>query len=180
MATNKNKPFVVDPGNEFRNAVKKAQKDLDDLTIPFKLMTKSWFKSNRSIFDLSRKGPGKYKDLTPNYKKSKKKAVGFVYPILVRKGALMRSMTRPDDPNSVNVILNKKILILGTKVKNNKGVPYPIIMQAGSSARNIPARPFVLLGGEQVSPPAINRRRDVWIKLLQDYAFQVSQFGEKK
>lgn len=176
----KDKPFVVDPGNEFRNAVKKAQKDLKDLTIPLKEMTREWFKGNLGIFDLSRQGPGQYKDLSDNYKLAKFKAVKFVYPILVRKGALMRSMTKPDDSGSVNVIINKKILILGTKVKNKKGVPYPIIMQAGSPSRNIPARPFVLIGGERTAPFKINQRRKNWIKILEDYTLQVSKFAERK
>ena len=169
--------YEVDPDQSFRRAIKKSLRLLSDLTVPYTLMTKSWYKSNRSIFDMGRQGPGKYADLSPRYKPAKQRAVGFVYPILVRKGKLARSMTVPDDPGSVATIINKKILILGTKV-SSKGFSYPQALHFGTS--KMPARPFVLLGGEQVSPQNINRRRVAWIKLLGDYALQVSKFAEKK
>jgi hypothetical protein len=38
----------------------------------------------------------------------------------------------------------------------------------------LPQRPFILLGAEQVSPPDINRRREAWIAILEDYVIQAS------
>jgi hypothetical protein len=119
----KKEPFIVDPDKEFQKEINKSIKLLGDLTIPYKLMTQSWFKGNHGIFPEKRGGPGQYADLSPAYKKTKKRYLGSPYPILrgffkpkgqpARKsGKLARSMTDPDSPDSVNFIINKKILIL--------------------------------------------------------------------
>lgn len=176
--------YTVDPDKKFNKAIDKAIRSLNDLTVPFTLMTKEWFKGNRSIFDEGRKGPGKYKDLSSGYKAAKIKAIGSPYPILrgflkpkgspARKsGKLADSMIEPTNPDAISIIVNKKILILGTKVKGKGGVPYPSFLHFGTS--KMPARPFVLLGGEQVATGQINQRREVWIDLLTDWALQVSE-----
>jgi phage gpG-like protein len=153
---------VVD--QEFNRAVRDALKQVDDLTLPFALITKSWFKGNRAIFAVS--GPGKYQDLTERYKKTKKKAVGFIYPILRRSGLLEKSITDPASPESINLIINKSTLILGTKVR------YASAHQLGIK---VPARPFLLIGGEQTAPDEINKRRDAWIETIKNYVMQVSE-----
>ena len=61
--------YDVDPDGKFKTEIAKAIKSVGDLTIPFQLMTREWFKGNRSIFDEGRQGPGKYKDLSAEYKK---------------------------------------------------------------------------------------------------------------
>lgn len=149
---------------EFQRAIDATLKKVDDMTIPFNLMTQSWFKSNQAIFALS--GPGKYQDLSDRYKPIKQSAWGFIYPILKASGRLMASITKPGDTDSIAMILNKRTLILGTKT------PYAEYHQFGTN--RLPARPFVLLGAEQVSPPEVNRRRDAWIKIMSDWANQVS------
>lgn len=162
--------YQVDPDKKFQAAITAALKEVSDLTIPYTLITKSWFKGNRAIFAL--KGPGKYVDLTPGYKKQKKKAVGFVYPILRRSGALERSITEPGDPASISLIINKTTLILGTKV------PYGKYHQFGT--KRLPKRPFILVGAEQVSPPDLNRRREAWLQIISDYVMQASRkFGDQ-
>lgn len=154
---------------DLQNAIKETLKEVDDLTIPYKLMVDSWYKSNRSIFSL--KSPGKYPDLSPRYKRYKKKEFGFIYPILKASGRLEDSMINPGG-ESISYVFNKRTLVLGTKV------PYGKYHQLG---KGVPLRPFVLLGAEQVSPPEINRRRDNWIKLLNDYVLQASkQIGKVK
>lgn len=149
---------------EFQKAVDQTLKNVSDLTIPFNLITQSWFKSNRSIFTLG--GPGKYADLSPGYKRVKQAEWGFTYPILKAKGDLMDSVTKPGDTNSIAQILNKKTLVLGSKD------PKAEFHQLGTN--RMPARPFVLLGLEQVAPPEVNRRREAWIKVLSDFAVQAS------
>ena len=175
----------VDPDKRFNDALRRAQNKVGDLTLPLNLITKSWFKGNRSIFDLGRKGPGKYIDLSPKYKARKKKILGSPYPILVgftkskrRSGKLARSMTNPTNPDSIANIINKKSLILGTKAKTQKGHLYPASLHYGT--RFMPARPFVLLGSEQVAPSPVNRRKELWIKIIKDYVLSVSSFGDKK
>lgn len=162
--------YSVDPDKQFQQAIKDALSKVNDLTVPFTLMTKSWFQSNKAIFAL--KGPGKYTDLSPNYKKQKQKAVGFIYPILKRNGALEASLTQGGDSNAISYIINKTTLVLGTKV------PYAAKHQFGEG---VPRRPFMFIGAEQTAPEEINRRRDAWIAILQDYVMQVSQgFGTPK
>jgi phage gpG-like protein len=161
--------FQVDPDKEFQKAIAKVVKEVDDLTIPFQEMTRSWFKSNRAIFAL--KSPGKYTDLTANYKKQKVKAVGFIYPILKRSGRLADSITKPDSSDAITEIINKKTLVLGSKV------PYGSAHQFGTKV--LPQRPWILLGAEQTAPEEINRRRDAWVALLADYLAQKSaQLGK--
>lgn len=171
----------VDPDNKLEKTIKFAVSEVADLTIPFKLMTREWFKSNRSIFDKGRKGPGKYRDLSPKYKKRKTKALGSPYPILrgfVKpkgqparpSGKLADSMTKPKDSGAVSKIINKQSLILGTKVTGKDGEPYPNHLHFGT--KKMPSRPFVLLGGEQVAPDRVNKRRELWVNMIQDFVNQ--------
>lgn len=148
--------FQVDPDKSFQKAIKKATKEVGDLTVPLTLISQQWFKSNRAIFDLS--GPGKFKDLSTAYKPQKKAAVGFIYPILRRTGAMERSITVPGSPGSISKILNKNTLTLGSSV------PYAQFNQK--------SRPFILIGAEQTAPPELNKRLDAWIAILANYVEQ--------
>ena len=139
----------MDPDDRIKKLLKKIREQGGNLTVPFTLISKSWFKSNKAIFAL--KGPGKYKDLSPKYKiqkvKSPPKGAGFIYPIFRGKtGRLERSITSPTDPDSINLIINKIALYLGTKT------PYAGFHQSSAPRRIIPYRPIVLLGSEQVAP----------------------------
>ena len=147
---------------EFQAAIQKAKKDLGDLTIPFTLMTQSWFKSNRAIFSLG--GPGKYADLSESYKPVKAKKWGFTYPILKASGALANSITVPGDTNSIAQIINKRTLILGSKIEYGKHHQF--------GTNKMPARPWILMGAEQTAPEEINRRREAWIAMLTDFINQ--------
>lgn len=155
---------VIDDG--LQRALNKASKQVSDLTIPFTLIAKSWFKSNKAIYAL--KGPGKFADLTELYKKTKQRKLGFTYPIL--RGAtrsLEKSITEPTDGQSVNMIVNKKTLILGTKVE------YGPFLHFGTV--KMKARPFVLIGAEQTGPPEFNKRLEAWIKILEDFVVQTTR-----
>lgn len=161
----------VDPGDEFNRAVKKTIKEVEDLTIPFTLISKSWFQSNKAIFRL--KSPGKYADLSRNYKNAKKAMVGFVYPILKLHGKLEKSITDPTASGAISLILNKQTLVLGT------AVPYAQFHQKGT--RFMPARPAVLVGAEQTAPPELNKRQEIWIETLANYVLERSkQVGRTK
>ncbi len=175
--------FKVDPDKSFQNALNRVIKQLDDLTVPYKSMTREWYKGNKSIFDLGRKGPGKYVDLSEPYKTIKARYLGSPYPILVgflkkpktpakRSGKLRNSMIKAGDSNAVAQIINKKTLLLGTRAKNKKGFLYPAALNFGTS--KMPSRTFMLIGGEQVATPGVNKRRENWIKILNDYVLQLS------
>ncbi len=160
--------FDVDPQKKLQSAIEQAIKDIADLTVPYKLMARSWFKGNKSIFDSGRQGPGKYDDLDIDYKKQKKKKYGHVYPILKASGKIESSVTNPSDPNSVNYIINKKYLFLGTKATTVRGAPYAIFLQKGTK-RGMPARPYVLIGAEQVADQVQNKRLEAWVETIQSY-----------
>lgn len=161
----------VDPGDEFNRAVKKTIKEVEDLTIPFTLISKSWFQSNKAIFKL--KGKGKYEDLSARYKKAKQAMVGFTYPILKLHGALEKSITEPTAKGAISLILNKQTLVLGTAIS------YAQFHQKGTAF--MPARPAVLVGAEQTAPPELNKRQEIWIETLANYVLErAKQVGKTK
>ncbi len=149
---------------DIQAVIQKAREEINDLTIPFKLIAQSWFKTNRALLDL--KSPGKYEDLSPKYKIQKVRKWGFVYPILKASGRLLGSITTPG-AESINLVINKRTLLLGSTV------PYGIYHQLGT--KNMPARPWILVGTEQTAPAELNRRKDAWILLINDYVRQVIQ-----
>jgi phage gpG-like protein len=154
---------------DLQKAIRQTINDVGDLTIPFGLIAQSWFKTNRAISSL--KSPGKYKDLSEAYKPTKKKKWGYLYPILGASGKMLSSITLPG-PDSINMVINKTTLVLGSKVSYGKYHQY--------GTNRMPARPWILLGPEQVAPPEINRRKDAWIKVLQDFVVQRTnqRFGQ--
>lgn len=150
-------------------AIKNASKKLGDLTPVYKVMASEWYKGNRSLF--IRSGKGRFVDLSPKYKKRKTKALGSPYPILEGfTSKLKDSLINPGNENAVNTIVNKKTLILGTKVTSKKGDPYPIFLQEGT--RFMPAREHVLVGNEQTAPGPINKRLNIWIERLNEYSVE--------
>lgn len=157
--------FHVDPDKSFQKAMSDAIRGIQDLTIPFILITKEWFQGNKSIFAIA--GKGKYADLSSDYKKYKTRKYGSPYPILKASGRLEASITDPTSADSMAVILNKTSLTLGSRI------PYGPYLQFGTN--RMPARPFILLGVEQVSTGAINKRQENWLKLVTDYVDQVTK-----
>lgn len=157
--------FEVDPKKELRKALRNAARQVDNLTIPLKLISQEWFKSNRAIFSL--KGHGKYVDLKELTKKYKQREVGFVYPILRRSHQLEQSITEPETPEAISQIINKKDLVLGTRT------PYAHFHQEGT--KYLPIRPMVLFGNEQVAPEALKTRIGIWQERLVDYVRQVTE-----
>ena len=179
------KAYIVDPGQILNKAIKEALLQVNDLRIPYHLITQSWFKTNLSLFDMSRRGPGKYpilgglnpfekrgKNKLTNYQiaaRAKIKEVGFMYPLLVRSGKVANSMTQPRDSNAVSMIVNKTILVLGTKAKSKDGYPYPIALQVAGGKAQYKPRPMVLIGVEQVVPGQTNKRELIWAEIISDH-----------
>lgn len=158
--------YKVDPHKKLSKKIVEASKKAEDLRVPLNLITQSWYKTNRAIFSL--KGKGKYDDLSPKYKKRKLKNTGFVYPILLgATGRLAESILSPTSQYAINVIKNKKILELG--VRKTPEFPYPAAHHFGFKGSNIPARPFLFIGGEAAAPRALNRRVDIWIDLIKHH-----------
>lgn len=174
--------IAVDPKSSLRKTLQAAGRKLGDLTIPLKQISQEWFSSNKFIFEL--KSAGKYEDLSSKpffawwemgdlrrlfsggYKEYKSAKVGFVYPILKSSGRLAQSITNPSHENAISFIINRKDLTLGTNVE------YAHFHNDGT--KNMPARPPVLFGNEQVAPSALNRRIEIWETRMLDYVAQVS------
>lgn len=169
----------VDVNGEIKDALKRA-KDLSlNLTLPFTLISKSWFKANRSIFAL--KSPGKYPDyggFNPGAiaygqttrreaaKKSKLAKWGFVYPMMRASGNLEASLTDPTHPESINVIVNKTALYLGTRVD------YAPYHQSSAARTKMPFRPVVFIGAEQIAPTELRNESTRWVNIIDDYIQQ--------
>lgn len=158
--------FAFDPDSEFSKKLDEVYTATGDLTIPLGLMAAQWYKGNNSIFAL--KGPGRYEDLSDKYKKSKMKAVGFIYPILMRTGRLADSITDESSAEAIHRIYNKNTLILGTRT------PYAIYHQSDLPRKKIPYRPFLFVGVEQIAPNDIQQNRlKNWMKTLDSYMSSV-------
>jgi phage gpG-like protein len=157
--------YQVDPDGSFRRAITLASQAVGDLTVPFNLIAKNWYQSNKAIFSLS--GPGKYKDLSEKYKATKKRKWGFVYPILKASGTLESSITDPSDGNAINLVINGNILELGTRVG------YGVYHQSLAPRTVMPFRPFLFIGAEDQAPASLNTRRDAWVAILSSYVDQV-------
>jgi hypothetical protein len=115
-----------------------------------------WYQDNKQLFN--KKGPGFYtdyrgrRDATPQgaymaarakggstgmtrYMRHKKNTVGFVYPMMVFKGALSKSILSSSAPGAVCVIEPRSIT-LGTDIK------YAIYHQLGGD--KMPYRPIII------------------------------------
>lgn len=160
----------VDPNKSFEANVKNIVKDIEDLTIPLRSITRQWYKGNKSIFTLG--GPGKYQDLTDSYERWKQKNVGFVYPLLKAKnGRIEKSITDPRSRYALNYIINKKTLVLGVNVfKENI---YARAIHYGYAPRNLPPRPYLFLGPEKQAPKELKNRGKTYLNILVDYVKQV-------
>lgn len=150
----------VDVNGDIAALLQKAKDAGVNLTIPFTTIAKSWFKANRSIFAL--KGPGKYQDLSPKYKKAKIRRWGFAYPIMRASGYLEASLTDPTHPDAINFIVNKNTLYLGTRVE------YAPYHQSSAPRKKLPYRPIVFIGAEQIAPTEIRNESTRWVNILED------------
>lgn len=152
----------------FQAALERARRVTGDLRLPFTLIAKDFYKSQRAIWDL--KGAGQYPDLAESTKirrKSMKRpgATNVNYPILLGEtGDLRDSMTNPKDPNTI-LEIGKTDLTIGTKV------PYGIYHQSDSPRSKIPLRKFLFIGPEapKFAVGDLSGRPERWLKTLNDY-----------
>lgn len=133
--------YVVENDLKLARAIDRAIKEGADLSIPFAQIAKDFQKSRKAIFAL--KSPGQYPDLSEKYKKRKKRAVGFEYPILKLTGRLEKSVTESSHAENVTRI-DPSSLEMGTNV------PYGIYHQSDGPRSKIPLRKFLFVGPESV------------------------------
>lgn len=164
----------TDPTGAFRRDIKRISKGVDDLRPALLQVKKQWYQGNKSIFALS--GPGKYPELSSSYAKRKSREVGSIYPLLRgRNKRIEKAITKPSNENAYSKVF-KKDVELG--VQKTSDFPYAFSIHYGSKKQNIPARPYVLLGVEQVATKDQRKKTKVYLDLIGDYVLQVSE-GKK-
>ena len=131
-----------------RKAINHAAKKIDDFRIPLGSIHQHFMQSRKLIFKL--KGPGKYKDLSPRYKKRKQKEHGFIYPILKATGRLESSITS-ENQDHIGIVRPRSLTI-------GSAVPYAVVHQEGRG--RMPKRPFLFwgLGGTSTAHPLLARK----------------------
>jgi phage gpG-like protein len=181
--------YVLENDARFKQALKDASEVVSDLRIPFGLITRDFYKSERAIFGL--KGPGQYPpfknshrvqyeqsgvgvrqlpakkqfDVTKSpYQQQKIKKWGFDYPLLKASGKLERSITTPNAEGSINIITPLS-LVIGTSI------PYGIYHQSDSPRSKIPLRKFVFIGPEAPRFATSEQvgRLQRWVGYIEDY-----------
>ena len=155
--------YIIENDKDFNRALDRLAMVTNDFRIPFGLISKEFYKSNQKIFKL--KSAGKYPDLAEKTKEQKKREVGFVYPILVRKGRLASSLVNPSDPETVRVI-TKQNLLLGSDV------PYLKFHQSDRPRTKMPLRKAVFIDGgpfESSKGASTSGRRETWLNILNQY-----------
>lgn len=157
----------------FKQTLRDASEVVSDLRIPFGLISRDFYKSERAIFGL--KGPGLYppfkgekdKDGLTAYQKRKRKKFGFDYPLLVATGALAASITQPSARGSINIITPLSLTI-GTSL------PHGIYHQSDAPRSKIPLRKFVFIGPEATRFATSEQvgRLERWTKIIEDFVIK--------
>lgn len=157
--------YSVDNDNRFKNALKRAQEQSDDLRIPFTLIASDFYRSQKAIWKLS--GPGQYKDLSSQYKKAKQKAVGFIYPILKRTGKLEAAASVQFGPGNITQV-GPTSLLMGV---NDAVVPYANYHQSDAPRTKIPLRKYLFIGPEAKAFASSDQagRVERWLNIMNSY-----------
>lgn len=178
--------FIPDNDKAFINGLRRLKESTDDFRIPFGLIGKDFFKSNKIIFGL--KGPGLYPPLggfNPGEKQKngktkreiaeekKKKRVGFAYPLLVGETkALSKSLLSENAPGS-EFFAGRQTLVMGTSIE------YAKFHQSDRTPRTkLPQRKMVFISGgpaERSRDSRIAGRRERWLNIINDYIKQVTK-----
>lgn len=167
--------YEVDNDKKFHAAIVRAKMVTDDLRVPLTLIAKDFYKSEKTIFMLQ--GPGAYPDFKKDdsgrsrYAEFKLNKYGFVYPLLMAKGRLAGSVTDPSHPDAINEIVNKRTLIIGSKV------PYGVYHQSDRPRRKIPLRKFLFIGPESTFATSDQQGRvGRWLNIMN--SFVLKKLGE--
>jgi phage gpG-like protein len=156
--------YEVSNQKQFSANIRKAIKEVGDLTVPFNLIAHDWFRSNKSIFQL--RGPGQFEPFKNSevaqtftgrpigrvrtgfftikespYQRFKLKKYGFDYPLLKATGKLAESVTEFGSPNSVYKNTGHE-LVIGSKVS------YGLFHNSDKPRSTMPLRKFIFIGPE--------------------------------
>ncbi|MBF0315604.1 MAG: hypothetical protein HQK52_19445 [Oligoflexia bacterium] len=156
--------YSIENDRLFQEAINRAIATTQDLRIPLTLISKDFFKSEQAIWMLQSRG--EYPDLAESTKRKRERDQQPYYPILYRTGKLKSSMTNPTDYNCINEIINKKMLIIGTRLEYGK------YHQRGTS--KMPMRKFLFVGPEtkKYAQYEIQGRTERWLNILNDFVMK--------
>ena len=184
--------YTLENDARFKLALKNAAEVVQDFRVPFGLISRDFYRSERAIFKL--KGPGLYppfknsnrvqfvqdgvgvKRLAPKkqyditksiYQQRKLKKFGFDYPLLVASGKLAASLTQPNASGSINLI-TKLSFVVGTSVR------YGIFHQSDAPRSKIPLRKFIFIGPEapQFATSDQQGRLERWLNIVNDHVLR--------
>lgn len=176
--------YNIENDKAYSRAIERAQASVQDLSPALKVIASDFYRSEKAIFKL--RGPGQYDDFKPTsvrnsqgvmvkrpsaYKKLKERILGQAYPLLRFSGALEDSVTSPNAEGSVYKV-DKQNLIIGTDVKDQKGVLYPKFHQGNDQSKSkgiMPLRKFLFIDGDTVS---LSGRSARWMNILNTYVLR--------
>lgn len=177
--------FAIENEKEFIAQMTRLQRLGADLRIPFRLISSDFYRSQEIIFGL--KSPGLYPPLggfnpdrivagvvtaRQRAEDTKKRQVGFAYPLLVRKNSAIKDSTlSPNHPNSV-YFLGRSELIIGTNVEYAKYHQDP----KNRPRTKIPERRFVFIDGgpnDASKSSRISGRRERWRDIINTHYKQI-------
>lgn len=165
--------YIIENDDDFQRALARLAATVSDFRIPFGLIAKEFYQSNKKIFQL--KGPGKYPDFKTDASRNQKiREVGFAYPLMVRTGATASSLLNPSDSQAVRNI-TKTSMELGTDV------PYVIYHQSDKPRNKIPLRKVVFIDGgplETSRGAGSSGRRETWLNIINQYIIDTIQATE--
>lgn len=183
--------YVLENDRIFKETLQQAGEIVSDLRVPFGLIGRDFYRSQKAIFGL--KGPGQYPPFKNSvraqglekgkdgklkrgvefnvsrsrYQDEKIKDVGFDYPLLVRSGKLAASVLAPNASGSIYQVTPLSLAI-GTSIE------YGIYHQSDAPRKKIPLRKFIFIGPE--APRFANSdqmgRLERWVKIIEDYAIR--------
>lgn len=172
--------WSIENTEDFKRQIDRMGAFTGDFRIPFRLIASDFYRSNRKLFTLQ--GAGLYQDLAPargqdgnptttsNYKKTKEKKVGFVYPILVGNSRDLSNSVLGKGARYSLFFLNRKELQIGSSV------PYGKYHQSDGARSKIPQRKFVFIDGgpsDRSSDSSINGRRERWTSIISTHVDQI-------
>ena len=156
--------YIIENDAEFQNAITRLSKEVSDFRIPFGQISRHFYQGNKRIFSL--KSAGRYPDFkTEKSRQQKIRAVGFDYPLMVRTGRLASSLLNKSDPEAVNVI-TEKTLMMGTEV------PYTKYHQSDRPRKVMPLRKVVFIDGGPLDESKSKGRREAWLNILNTHVLK--------
>lgn len=179
--------WVISNVDDFRERLDRLAKVSQDFTIPFKIISSDFYRSQKQLFMLQ--SAGMYDDLSTKpfiakwqnkrkygalysggYKEYKQVNLGFTYPILVGATKVLATSTLGPKNLYSKWSLNSKQLTIGSSV------PYGKYHQSDEPRKKIPQRKFIFIDGgkgDTSKGSGINGRRERWLSIIDEHIKQL-------